>query len=240
MPWEFFRRIQDLEGRGSDDTTRRYILCIDEETRKARLETLKKARGEAEKELQELAERFEKSRSGKGRGRPMTVQGAMNRVKKILGENKRLFDVDVDETIEWRFKEEVWEYERAIAGKFLLVTTTDLKPSEVRESYKELKDVEKAFDELKNFLDIRPIYHRTNKRVKEHVFVCILALLLRRLIEKKTGETFGGTMDKLEEIKLNIMDVQGEEIYQRNRINQSQKEILKALDVEKPPKILTK
>ena len=219
---------------------RRYILCLDEETREARLKTLRHVREEAEEKLHELRERFEKSRNRKSRGRSMTRESGVKRVDKILGTSKRLFNVTVDETVKWEINEEAWRYEKAIAGKFLLVTTSDLEPSHAMGSYKNLKDIEQAFDELKNLLKLRPIYHQTDKRVKGHVFICILALLLKRLMEKKTGQTFREIMDKLERLKVNVIEVEGEEIYQRNQINHAQEEILKELAVEKPPKILTK
>ncbi len=238
--------IKDVSGSGRlraeevhSTNGRRYILCLDEETREARLKTLRHVREEAEEELHELRERFEKSRSGKSRGRPISREGGVRQVDKILGTSKRLFNVTVDPTIEWKLNAKAWRYEKAIAGKFLLVTTSDLEPSQAMESYKDLKDVEQAFDELKNLLKLRPIYHRVDKRVKGHVFVCILALLLKRLMEKKTGQTFREIMDRLERLKVNVIEVEGEEIYQRNQIDHAQEEILKELAVEEPPKILT-
>lgn len=128
----------------------------------------------------------------------MTKKGTTDQAKKIHERNKRLFEFTVGELIEWKLGEEAWEHELAIAGKFLLVTMNDLKPSEAMKSYKALKDIERTFDELKNFLRLRPLYHRTEKRIKGHVFVCILSLLLKRLIEKKTGKLFQKNMRKLE------------------------------------------
>ena len=59
----------------------------------------------------------------------------------------------------------------------------DLEPSKVVESYKNLKEVEMLFDDLKNFVDIRPIGHWLEVRVRAHVFICVLALLLNRIFE---------------------------------------------------------
>ncbi len=129
------QRACEIHREEVDDAIRRYILCLDEETRKDRLETLDEVREEKVEELRELKERYERSRSGEGRGRLMTENGAMNRIGKILGKSKRLFDVDVGETIEWEPDEEAWDYERAIAGKFLLVTTTDLASDEAMGKY---------------------------------------------------------------------------------------------------------
>lgn len=217
---------------------RRYVLCLDEETRRSRLEALKEGRRKTERELRELGERYEKTRNGKERGRPTTKKSARQRVGKILGTNKRLFDVTVGETIKWELNVKAWRYERAIAGKFLLVTTSDLEPSQAMESYKELKDVERAFDELKNLLKLRPIYHQTDKRVKGHVFICILALVLRRLMERKTGLTFREIMERLEKLRVNLVQFRGKRFQQRNQIDRDQEQVFKSLGVPKPPRIL--
>jgi transposase len=51
--------------------------------------------------------------------------------------------------------------------------------------YKELSDVERAFACLKDIIEMRPIYHRTDGRAQAHIFVAALAFLLHRAIEKK-------------------------------------------------------
>ena len=51
--------------------------------------------------------------------------------------------------------------------------------------YKELSEVARAFATLKDVIDLRPIYHRTDERVQAHIFVAALAFLLHRAIEKK-------------------------------------------------------
>ncbi|KXA88497.1 hypothetical protein AKJ61_04780, partial [candidate division MSBL1 archaeon SCGC-AAA259B11] len=133
-------------------------------------------------------------------------------------------------------KKEAWEYERAIAGKFLLVTTSDLDPSKTVEKYKELKDVEQAFDELKNMLNLRPVYHSTDVGVKGHVFVCILALLLRRLMEKETGEPFESVFEELKKLKVNVIDLEGEKIFQRSRLTSTQETSWNRSKLKGPPK----
>ena len=112
------------------------------------------------------------------------------KVNKILGKNKRLFNVKfLDKKFEFSLKKEVYEFERKIAGKFLIETNTDLSPNEVMREYKNLQTVENGFDYLKNNLNIRPIFHRKDKRVEAHVFVCVLALLVERIVEKFTKDT---------------------------------------------------
>ena len=69
-------------------------------------------------------------------------------------------------------------------GVFILTTTRhDLSPRKVVESYKNLQEVETLFDDLKHFVDIHPVRHWLETRVRAHVFLCILALLLKRIFE---------------------------------------------------------
>lgn len=68
-------------------------------------------------------------------------------------------------------------WEEKIDG-MLLVETTDLKsePEEVIQRYKELAEIERGFRALKSTLELRPLNHWTEKRIRAHVFLCILAL----------------------------------------------------------------
>jgi len=237
VPGNDSQRACEISQEKDGDVTRQYILCLDEETRKDRLETLEELREEKQEELQELKDRYEKSRSGEGRGRPMTENGAMTRVKKILGKSKRLFDVDVGETVEWELDEEAWDYERAIAGKFLLVTTTGLKPSRVMEKYKELGTVERAFDKIKNSLEIRPIYHYKPSRVRAHIFLCVLGLLVHEVIEKLSGETAEKVLKRLKRIHLTKLKTPEISRKKLTQLNSRQKAIFEKLETEPPQEL---
>jgi transposase len=80
-------------------------------------------------------------------------------------------------------KEEVEEAKR-LDGIFVLVTSQkEMEKSKVVDSYKNLQEVEILFDDFKNFVDVRPIRHWLEDRVRAHVFICILALLLKRIFE---------------------------------------------------------
>jgi hypothetical protein len=49
---------------------------------------------------------------------------------------------------------------------------------EVAMAYKSLWQVERAFREMKSSLDLRPVYHWSESRVRGHIMVCFLALVL--------------------------------------------------------------
>ncbi len=76
--------------------------------------------------------------------------------------------------------------EQAYEGKYVIRTEEPhLTPVEAVQAYKELSEVERAFRELKDVIELRPIYHRRKERVQAHIFVAALAFLLDRALEKK-------------------------------------------------------
>ena len=75
--------------------------------------------------------------------------------------------------------------EQAVEGKYLIQTEEPtLSPVEAVAIYKELSEVERAFAELKDVIEMRPIYHHVADRVRAHIFVASLAFLLDRALEK--------------------------------------------------------
>jgi transposase len=64
-------------------------------------------------------------------------------------------------------------------------TEAQLSPVQAVALYKGLSEVERAFAHLKDVIELRPIYHQTDRRVAAHIFVAALAFLLHRAVEKK-------------------------------------------------------
>ena len=76
--------------------------------------------------------------------------------------------------------------EQAYEGKYVIQTEElGLSAVDAVRQYKELSELERAFAHLKDVIDMRPIFHRTDDRVQAHIFVAALAFLLHRAIEKK-------------------------------------------------------
>jgi transposase len=91
--------------------------------------------------------------------------------------------------------------EEKLDGKFLISTTDPtLSAEDVALGYKQLSDVERAFRTLKHTLELRPLHHRLPDRIRSHVLICWLALLLIRLIEVETGDTWELLRDELEQV----------------------------------------
>ena len=63
-----------------------------------------------------------------------------------------------------------------------MIKTTEktLSLKEIVLGYKDLMNIEKMFRDLKDFIEVAPVYHRLNRRVRAHIFVCVLALLVQK------------------------------------------------------------
>ena len=88
----------------------------------------------------------------------------------------------------FRFFEHPVHYarEQAYEGKYIIQTEEkSLAPVEAVLLYKELSEVERAIANIKDVIEMRPIYHRDADRVRAHIFIAVLAFVLHRAIEKK-------------------------------------------------------
>jgi transposase len=76
--------------------------------------------------------------------------------------------------------------EEAYEGKYVIQTEEpNLTAVEAVTIYKQLSEVERAFSNLKDVIEMRPIYHQTDDRVEAHIFVAALAFVLHRAIDKR-------------------------------------------------------
>ena len=86
------------------------------------------------------------------------------------------------------------------------VSNETMTISEVVEAYKSLINVEQAFREIKTVqLEIRPIYHRTDERIKAHVFICMLAYYLYWHMNKALKSLYTSNSNYTHHLVLEIM-----------------------------------
>jgi len=95
---------------------------------------------------------------------------------------RKHFQLEITNTsLAFARKHEQIAAEAALDGIYVLrtsVTEAELPAPEVVRAYKQLKEVERAFRTLKGPLELRPIHHRLEERVKAHVFLCMLSYYL--------------------------------------------------------------
>jgi transposase len=99
----------------------------------------------------------------------------------------RYFDWDLrDGTLVLSESKKHFKREQRIEGKYVIATSEkDLSVRDAVAMYKELTEVESGFRQLKDVMAMRPIYHQIEPRVKAHIFVAALALLVQRLLGRR-------------------------------------------------------
>ncbi|MCG6796584.1 IS1634 family transposase [Geobacillus sp. YHL] len=124
-------------------------------------------------------------------------------------------------------------------GKYLIRTSDDtLSAEDVAIGYKQLVDIEQAFRTLKSTLELRPMYHRLEDRIRAHVLLSWLALLLVRIVEIRTHESWPKVRDECERLMLGHFSFKNGDLYQRTELTAKQAQLFAALRLEPPPKIL--
>ena len=128
--------------------------------------------------------------------------------------------------------------EENLDGKYLLRTSEPKMTAEdIALGYKQLLEVERGWRDLKQVIDLRPVYHRKEERIRAHVILCWLALLLARVAENAAGGTWPELRRQLGRIAVGTFTGPAGTFRQRTQISPAQAAILEQLGIDPPPKI---
>jgi transposase len=128
--------------------------------------------------------------------------------------------------------------EQRLDGKYLLSTSDpDLSAEDVALGYKNLQEAERGFRDLKSTLELRPVFHRLEPRIRAHVLLCWLALLLVRVAERRSDTTWRRIATELG--RLHAVTLQGSAgtVVQTTPPSQAAAAFLGACQVDPPPRI---
>jgi len=120
-------------------------------------------------------------------------------------------------------------------GKFLLRTSDDtLTPADLAAAYKQLYQVERGWRDLKGALRLRPVFHYREDRIRAHIQLCWLALLLIRTIEYQAQDTWRNIRHELDRMHLVTLQAGDGRVAQRSVTTPGQQHIFKALRLTEP------
>src|SRR6516165_877405 len=129
--------------------------------------------------------------------------------------------------------------EENLDGKYLLRTSDPTLPAEdIALGYKQLLEVERGWRDLKQVIDLRPVYHRKEQRIRAHVILCWLALLLIRIAETTTGVTWATIADELDLLTLGTFTGPAGTFRQTAELTKTQRDLLAKLKIAHPKKII--
>jgi IS4 transposase len=129
--------------------------------------------------------------------------------------------------------------ETNLDGKYLLrCSDPALSAEDIALGYKQLLQVERGWRDMKTTLELRPVYHRLEDRIRAHVILCWLALLLIRIAETTTSDTWNRLREELQELHVGTFEGPAGTFRQRTELTTEQRDILDKLGIDPPKKII--
>jgi hypothetical protein len=127
--------------------------------------------------------------------------------------------------------------EAHLDGKWLLRTSdATLTPDDLAAAYKQLLAVERGWRDFKGPLGLRPVFHHREDRIRAHIQLCWLALLLIRVAETTTGDTWRTLRHELDRCHLVTLATPHGQVAQRSALTPAHKIILGGLQLPEPPR----
>jgi hypothetical protein len=129
--------------------------------------------------------------------------------------------------------------EANLDGKYLLrCSDPHLSAEDIALGHQQLLQVERGWRDMKTSLELRPVYHRLEERIRAHVILCWLALLLIRIAETSTGDTWARLREDPQELQVGTFECPAGTFRQRTELTTTQRDILTKLGVNTPKKII--
>jgi transposase len=152
------------------------------------------------------------------------------------------------ESLAYKLDEDKIKSDAALDGCYIIYTDVspeDMTAAETVEGYKSLMKVEQAFRNMKTVrLEVRPVFHKKDERIKCHVFICMLAYYImwhmkQRLRPLFAGDgigadrkyTFDSVMERLKSIRKETVEVNGVKTHLITTPTEEQNYILRLLGI---------
>lgn len=210
---------------GDGEARKRYVLVFNSEE-------AKKDKATREHALERITQQLE--RIGELNGAPHTKACC-----ELVSHRSYGRYVKTDSNGQPQIDPEKVKNEEKLDGKYLLSTSDDtLSAEDVALGYKQLLEVEDAFRTLKSGLEMRPVYHRLEQRIRSHVLLCWLALLLIRVAETHTGLPWRTQRRQLQMMHAIEYATGDTRLKKRTETTASQRQLFKAAGVSEPPVML--
>ena len=207
MPWDYLRSINENNVESKKDyfschsrrayykelppeDRKRYILCFNPEKflteRQCRLDKIASIKKHLDQKNQQLSE-------ARGRRHRELLREELERYLEKRSASGffsfRLIAKDKTFRISYKIIKKAVQEAAKLDGVYCLMTNLQTaSPKDLIDAYRNRMEIERSFHQLKSFVEIRPIYHHNEDRIKAHVSVCVLAYLLNNTITHLTRQ----------------------------------------------------
>jgi len=211
---------------GSGERRRRYVVCFNPREARRQGKHRERVLAELEEELASL---------GRGSGGHHPKRACELMASRRYGPYLRKLRSGI-----LRLNKRAIHEKQRRDGLWVIRTNDEgLSPEDLALAYKQLMRVEEAWKTMKSGLRIRPMFHRSPERIEVHVFLCVLALLLERVAEKRCGESWRSIRRKLGAIKVGQLSTPKGTIIQSSPVGPEARNILRELKIEPLPEVLS-
>lgn len=175
--------------------------------------------------------------------RLLSNQGLINASLK-RGGRKYLKAASTTNKTSWTLNETAIESDSRYDGYYAIQTSeTDMSATDVIEAYHHLWKIEESFRIMKSTLEVQPVFHWTESRIKGHFVICFLAFLLERTLEFKLRKAECPASPEQIQAALNSMcfaeiEFEGEKYLVKTKTIDLGKAILRALRISPPKNVL--
>jgi transposase len=130
---------------------------------------------------------------------------------------------------------------------FMSVATNnkDMTTAEILNAYKQLYLIEQSFRTFKTFLETRPMFHWTPKRILGHLVLCYISFTILNYLQLKLKQQ--GTPQSEDQIRHNLIRMQASlirqdehEYFLRSKTEEGAKQIMKLLSIKELPDVISK
>lgn len=246
---ELFDEFNIVEVTDPTDSKKRYCLCrnpVRAQKDRATRETL----------IQKTKDKLEEVTNYKQATTPEILEARIGKVLNQYHTGKYInWSVEVDKDTEkshnhkviWSLNEAAIKRDKRLEGCYIItanVKPEDMTAAQIVESYKKLMSVEKAFRNLKTVqLEVRPIYHKKDERIRAHVFLCMLAYYVQwhcqqlfvPLMNEGKGKhrrwTFRNIIETLKQLTRNKVKIGGAELFKISHPTADQRRIMDLMGV---------
>lgn len=102
---------------------------------------------------------------------------------------KKYLKETADSSVDWVLDEAAILKDTRFDGYYAIQTSEkEITPQEVLDIYHDLWKIEESFRVMKSTLEVRPVFHWTESRIKGHFVLCFLAFLMERALESRLRE----------------------------------------------------
>jgi transposase len=189
--------------------------------------------------------RAKKDRSDRERliEKAKSLLGNKSRIKASVKRGGKKYLKETGE-LDWVLDQEAIAKDERFDGYYGIQTREkELKVQDVLGAYHTLWKIEESFRIMKSTLEVRPIFHWTEPRIKGHFVVCFLSFLLERTLEfhlkkAKVAASPERIREALNSLAFVEMEIEQKKFYVKAKGTELGSQILRVLRI-KPPKNVT-